>query len=45
MSFRDKLDYIYSDIMKRYELNESLSHALDLVDDLQNAIDDLTPKK
>tara|TARA_B110000908_G_C10152048_1_gene401801 strand:+ start:631 stop:771 length:141 start_codon:yes stop_codon:yes gene_type:complete len=43
-NFRDKLDSIYSDLVKQHELNEELDIALDLIDELQNAIEDLTQK-
>lgn len=44
-NFRDKLDSIYSDLVKQHELNGELNIALDLIDDLQNSIEELTPKK
>lgn len=44
MKYRDLLDHIYSDLMKQYEPNENLADALELIDDLQNKIDDLTLK-
>ena len=44
MSFRDKLDNIYSDIVKQHVLNDDMDIVLDLIDDLQNEIESLTPK-
>ena len=41
--FINKLDDIYSDLVKQYELNDSLGFSLGLIDELQNSIEDLTP--
>ena len=44
MSFREKLDNIYSDLVKQHVLNDHMDIVLDLIDDLQNEIESLTPK-
>ena len=41
MNYRNKLDDIYSSLLKDFEDNDDRQNVLDLIDELQNQIDDL----
>tara|TARA_R110002072_G_scaffold255332_1_gene414089 strand:+ start:509 stop:646 length:138 start_codon:yes stop_codon:yes gene_type:complete len=43
MDYRDKLDNIYSKLISQFEDNANRMDVLDLIDELQNRIEDLTP--
>jgi len=43
MDYRDKLDDIYSELINQFEDDKDRMDVLDLIDELQNRIEDLTP--
>ena len=45
MDYRDKLDDIYSELINEFKDNDDRMNVLELIDELQNRIDDLTPNK
>jgi hypothetical protein len=44
MDYRDKLGDIYSELIKQFKDNDDRMNVLELIDELQNRIEDLTPK-
>ena len=45
MKYRDKLDDVYSELINQFEDNDDRMNVLELIDELQNRIEDLKPKK
>tara|TARA_R110000744_G_scaffold122155_1_gene227107 strand:+ start:2568 stop:2705 length:138 start_codon:yes stop_codon:yes gene_type:complete len=45
MDYRDKLDDIYSELINEFKDNDDRMNVLELIDELQNRIYDLTPNK
>jgi len=43
MNYTDKLDDIYSELINQFEDNDDRMNVLELIDELQNRIEDLTP--
>ena len=43
MDYINKLDDIYSELINQFKDNNDLHNALELIDELQNRIEDLTP--
>ena len=43
MNYRDKLDDIYSELINQFKNNNDRINTLELIDELQNRIEDLTP--
>jgi len=43
MDYRDKLDDIYSELINQFKNNNDRINTLELIDELQNRIEDLTP--
>ena len=44
MDYINKLDEIYSDLINQFKDNDDRMDVLELIDELQNRIEDLTPK-
>jgi len=44
MNYRDELDNIYSELINKFEDNDDRKNAFELIDELQNQIEYLTPK-
>ena len=43
MNYRNKLDNIYSELINQFKDNENRMTVFELIDELQNRIEDLTP--
>jgi len=43
MDYRDKLDDIYSELIHQFDDNDNRMNVLELIDELQNRIEYLTP--
>ena len=43
MNYRNELDNIYSELINKFKDNNEIVDVLDLIDELQNKIEDLTP--
>jgi len=44
MNYRDELDNIYSKLISQFEDNDDRKNVFELIDELQNEIEYLTPK-
>jgi len=44
MDYRDKLDTIYSALINQFDDNDDRMNVFELIDELQNRIEYLTPK-